>query len=63
MHNSVVVLLLTFLFLLLVPCTFTYAFYLKFQELVVQFLLEELLKASYASDQIPGSLVFCSWLS
>lgn len=61
-HNSVIMLLLPFFFLLLVLCTFTYAFYLKFQELFMQFLSNELLKASWTSDEIPGNLVFCSWL-
>lgn len=63
MHNSVVMLLLPFLFLLLGLCTFTYAFYLKFQELFMQFLSQELSKASCTSDQLPENLGFCSLLS
>lgn len=60
-HNSVLMLLLP----LFTPCPLCLyiCVLLNFQQLFMQFLSEELLKASCTSDQIPGNLVVCSWLS
>lgn len=57
-HNSVLMLLLP----LVTPCPlYSYiCILLNFQQFFMQFLSEELL---ITSDQIPGNLVVCSWLS